>query len=82
MASYMRAVLRTLAQCHAQHILHRDIKPGETACRAESVTPRKTKLESCAARWHSSTPSATIAASLTPPLSPAPLPRQLFAAER
>ncbi|KAI7841033.1 hypothetical protein COHA_005261 [Chlorella ohadii] len=27
-ASYMRAVLRTLAQCHAQHILHRDIKPG------------------------------------------------------
>ncbi len=25
----MRAVLRTLAQCHAQHILHRDIKPGE-----------------------------------------------------
>jgi serine/threonine protein kinase len=27
-ASYMRAVLRTLAQCHAAHILHRDIKPG------------------------------------------------------
>lgn len=27
-ASYMRAVLRTLAQCHAHHILHRDIKPG------------------------------------------------------
>jgi len=27
-ASYMRAVLRTLAQCHAQKILHRDIKPG------------------------------------------------------
>lgn len=27
-ASYMRAVLRTLAQCHAQGILHRDIKPG------------------------------------------------------
>ncbi|KAG2498875.1 hypothetical protein HYH03_003067 [Edaphochlamys debaryana] len=27
-ASFMRAVLRTLAQCHAQHILHRDIKPG------------------------------------------------------
>lgn len=23
----MRAVLRTLAQCHSQHILHRDIKP-------------------------------------------------------
>ncbi|GLC37832.1 hypothetical protein PLESTB_001481200 [Pleodorina starrii] len=27
-ASFMRAVLRTLAQCHAQNILHRDIKPG------------------------------------------------------
>ncbi len=27
-ASYMRAVLRTLAQCHTQCILHRDIKPG------------------------------------------------------
>ena len=27
-ASYMRAVLRTLAQCHANGILHRDIKPG------------------------------------------------------
>lgn len=27
-ASYMRACLRTLAQCHAHHILHRDIKPG------------------------------------------------------
>lgn len=27
-ASYMRAVLRTLAQCHAHRILHRDIKPG------------------------------------------------------
>ena len=27
-ASYMRAVLRTLAQCHAHRILHRDVKPG------------------------------------------------------
>jgi calcium-dependent protein kinase len=27
-ASYMRAVLRTLAQCHAHCILHRDVKPG------------------------------------------------------
>ncbi|BDA49651.1 probable calcium-dependent protein kinase 17 at N-terminal half [Coccomyxa sp. Obi] len=26
--SYMRAVLRTLAQCHSHRILHRDIKPG------------------------------------------------------
>lgn len=24
----MRAVLRTLAQCHSQGIVHRDIKPG------------------------------------------------------
>ncbi|KAF6254545.1 hypothetical protein COO60DRAFT_312479 [Scenedesmus sp. NREL 46B-D3] len=27
-ASYMRAVLRTLAQCHHHRILHRDVKPG------------------------------------------------------
>ncbi|KAL0045777.1 hypothetical protein WJX82_004129 [Trebouxia sp. C0006] len=27
-ASFMRAVLRTLSQCHAHRILHRDIKPG------------------------------------------------------
>jgi len=27
-ASYMRAVLRTLSQCHHHKILHRDIKPG------------------------------------------------------
>ena len=27
-ASYMRAVLRTVVQCHNQKILHRDIKPG------------------------------------------------------
>lgn len=27
-ASFMRAALRTLAQCHANKILHRDIKPG------------------------------------------------------
>jgi calcium-dependent protein kinase len=27
-ASYMRAVLRTLTQCHAAGILHRDVKPG------------------------------------------------------
>lgn len=24
----MRAVLRTLAQCHTHRVLHRDIKPG------------------------------------------------------
>jgi calcium-dependent protein kinase len=24
----MRAVLRTVAQCHSHHILHRDVKPG------------------------------------------------------
>lgn len=27
-SSYMRAVLRTIAQCHSQRILHRDVKPG------------------------------------------------------
>jgi calcium-dependent protein kinase len=27
-ASYMRAVLRTLAQCHRARLLHRDVKPG------------------------------------------------------
>ena len=27
-ASFVRAVLRTLSQCHAHRILHRDIKPG------------------------------------------------------
>ena len=27
-ASFMRAVLRTLAQCHSRRILHRDVKPG------------------------------------------------------
>ncbi|KAL4539394.1 hypothetical protein Ndes2437B_g02227 [Nannochloris sp. 'desiccata'] len=27
-ASFLRATLRTLAQCHANKILHRDIKPG------------------------------------------------------
>lgn len=27
-AGYMRAVLHTLAQCHAHRILHRDVKPG------------------------------------------------------
>ena len=27
-ASYMRAVLKTLAQCHSHNILHRDVKPG------------------------------------------------------
>ena len=27
-ASYIRAVLRTVAQCHSHRILHRDVKPG------------------------------------------------------
>lgn len=28
MASFLRAVCRTLQQCHLRNILHRDIKPG------------------------------------------------------
>ncbi|GFH32107.1 uncharacterized protein HaLaN_31271, partial [Haematococcus lacustris] len=35
-ASYMRAVLRTLAQCHHHRILHRDVKP---ACRGPDLMP-------------------------------------------
>ena len=27
-ASFMRAVFRTLSQCHSHRILHRDVKPG------------------------------------------------------
>lgn len=27
-ASYMRGVLKTIAQCHAHNIIHRDVKPG------------------------------------------------------
>lgn len=44
-ASYMRAVLRTLAQCHAQHILHRDIKPGKepTPC-LDTALSRMTRV--------------------------------------
>ena len=40
-ASYMRAVLRTLAQCHSHHILHRDVKPGEFswALQEQSLIP-------------------------------------------
>lgn len=37
-ASYMRAVLRTLMQCHALRILHRDIKPGNFMLLNESDT--------------------------------------------
>jgi hypothetical protein len=34
----MRAVLRTLAQCHSQNILHRDIKPGAAAQRRRAAS--------------------------------------------
>ena len=33
-ASYMRAILRTLAQCHARRILHRDVKVPRPALQA------------------------------------------------
>lgn len=32
-ASFLRAVLRTVAQCHAKRIIHRDIKPENVGCR-------------------------------------------------
>ncbi|MEW5299908.1 MAG: hypothetical protein WDW36_002878 [Sanguina aurantia] len=35
-ASFMRAVLRTLAQCHHHNILHRDIKPGNFMLMADT----------------------------------------------
>lgn len=35
-ASFMRAVLRTLAQCHHLRILHRDIKPGAARTHART----------------------------------------------
>uniref|UniRef100_A0A061R2T4 Calcium-dependent protein kinase n=2 Tax=Tetraselmis sp. GSL018 TaxID=582737 RepID=A0A061R2T4_9CHLO len=37
-ASIMRAVLRTLAQCHSHHILHLDVKPGNFMLLDESDT--------------------------------------------
>ena len=36
-ASFMRATLRTLAQCHANKILHRDIKPGNFLLSSDDV---------------------------------------------
>lgn len=40
----MRAVLKTLAQCHSHKILHRDIKPGGCGvvwCGGAVVVPRQ-----------------------------------------
>jgi calcium-dependent protein kinase len=39
-ASYMRAVLKTLAQCHAHNILHRDIKPGNFMLESDAEDAR------------------------------------------
>ena len=43
----MRAVLRTLAQCHARRILHRDIKVALTAACCSPLSCR-----SCSERDH------------------------------
>jgi calcium-dependent protein kinase len=50
----MRAVLRTVAQCHSQRILHRDIKPGNFMLLSDSPkAPLKAIGESASAppRW-------------------------------
>jgi serine/threonine protein kinase len=39
-ASYMRAVLKTIAQCHAHNILHRDVKPGNFMLASEAEDAR------------------------------------------
>lgn len=36
-ASFLRAVLRTVAQCHAKRIIHRDIKPENVGCLFEAA---------------------------------------------
>jgi hypothetical protein len=52
-AGYMRAVLRVIEQCHDNHILHRDIKPGnfmllnqepDSPLKAIGGTPHRTPL--------------------------------------
>lgn len=49
-ARIMRAALRTLAQCHARGILHRDIKPGNFLFHTtDEVSPIKAVGESVTA---------------------------------
>jgi hypothetical protein len=76
-ASFMRAVLRTIAQCHSQHILHRDIKVG--------LGDRGDGWSRASPLAKSSPVTAVFPPSLTlphPQTQPAPQPaaRQLYAA--
>lgn len=49
-ARIMRAALRTLAQCHARGILHRDIKPGNFLfLKTDEASPIKAVGESITA---------------------------------
>ena len=45
----MRAVLRTLAQCHAAGILHRDVKPGNFMLLSDDARAPLTDTRSAAA---------------------------------
>ena len=87
----MRAVLRTLAQCHSQHILHRDIKPGAARGRAggerhsRPVRCRRSAL--CPPGHQPNSASSQLSLSLppslprSPPLQPSPTGNFLLASD-
>jgi calcium-dependent protein kinase len=47
-ASYLRAVLRTVAQCHAKRVIHRDIKPENVRPAALSAAVLLHAVHCCA----------------------------------